>query len=129
MRSLEEILQSTSDSLFPAERGRRIIAIDSRDSDGDTPLHVIARRGDVAAVSVLLAAGANPNAIGDMGETPLHVAIAKGSIQVVNALMRNGARADIRSEFGDTGMERAMKKGSEFVRALRRGTKYDAIAE
>ena len=120
MRSLSDVLQSTSASLFPAELGRRIVAIDSRDADGDTPLHIIVRRKDLSGVKLLLSAGANPNAPGDMGETPLHVAISGGSTDIVAALMRQGAKANIRTEFGDTALERAIKVGGETARVVRR---------
>jgi hypothetical protein len=42
--TLEEILASTSDVLFPAEIGEHTVAIDSTDSDGDTPLHIMVWR-------------------------------------------------------------------------------------
>ena len=121
MRSIVEVLQSTSSALFPADLGNRAVAIDSRDSDGDTPLHIVASRGDLVAVELLLSAGANPNAVGDMGQTPLHIAISRGSPEVVAALLRHGARAGIRSELGDTAVERAIKVGGEVARIVRRG--------
>ena len=75
--SLEEILASTSDTLFPAELGEAPVAIDSADCDGDTPLHVMVWRKDRYAVDLLIEAGANVNAVGDMSETPLHVAVGQ----------------------------------------------------
>ena len=39
-KSLQEILQSVSDELFPAELGRKIVTLDSRDVMGDTALHI-----------------------------------------------------------------------------------------
>lgn len=110
MRTLEDILQSTSDSLFPAELGARRVAVDSRDADGDTPLHVLVRRRDFDGAKQLIAAGANPNAVGDMGETPLHVAVRQGAADIVEALVAAGARPDIRSEFGDTPLSLAAGK-------------------
>jgi uncharacterized protein len=70
---LEEVLMSTSDVLFPAELGERRVEVSSRDVDGDTPLHVMAWRDDVVGAEILLAAGADVDAVGDMGTTPLHV--------------------------------------------------------
>ncbi|MOA09565.1 hypothetical protein D3C78_1294060 [compost metagenome] len=70
MHTLKEILQSTSETLFPAELGEREVLLDSHDCDGDTPLHVMLWRKDSAGALVILRAGANPNAIGDMGVTP-----------------------------------------------------------
>jgi hypothetical protein len=39
-RGLDEILQSTSDALFPAEVGEAKVDIDSFGMDGDPPLHI-----------------------------------------------------------------------------------------
>ena len=109
--TLEEILASTSDVLFPAEMGEKIVSISSTDCDGDTPLHVMVWRNDAYAVEVLLEAGANPNAVGDMGETPLHVAVSKENFTIVETLLRAGAKTNIRSEFNETAQERAIRKG------------------
>ena len=115
-QTLQEVLQSTSDALFPAEIGERAVAIDSRDCDGDTPLHVVAWRDDVEAVEMLLRAGADVNAIGDMGETPLHVAISMDNPQMVAAMLKAGARDDIRSEFGETPREKALRRNGAIRR-------------
>jgi uncharacterized protein len=106
-RTLEEVLASVSDVLFPGDAGERLVTIDSRDLEGDTPLHVMAWRNDAEGVDILVRAGANVNAVGDMGQTPLHVAIAQGNAAMVAVLLRAGARDDIRSEFGDTPREAA----------------------
>ena len=116
--SLEEILQATSDVLFPADIGKRQVKIDSTDMDGDTPLHVMASRGDRFACQVLVDAGAEVNAVGDMGQTPLHVAISRGCIETVELLLRAGARTDIISEFGESQLEMARKKGGEIARLV-----------
>ena len=39
-KKIEEVLQSASDRLFPAEIGKAKIYLDSRDCDGDNALHV-----------------------------------------------------------------------------------------
>lgn len=114
--TLEEILASVSDVLFPAEIGKKAISISSTDCDGDSPLHVMVWRDDAYAVKVLLAAGANPNAIGDMGETPLHVAVGKENCTIAEALLQAGAKANIRSEFNETAQERAIRKGGAIAR-------------
>jgi uncharacterized protein len=106
-RSLEEILQSTSGVIFPAELGERPAAIDSSDACGDTPLHVMVWRSDRYAVKLLVESGADVNAIGDMSETPLHVAIRIGDLEIVEALLRGGAALDVRSEFNETPMQQA----------------------
>ena len=118
-RSLEEILQSTSDVIFPAELGERLVAIDSCDACGDTPLHVMVWRSDRYAVKLLLESGADVNAIGDMSETPLHVAIRRGDLEVAETLLSGGAKLDLRSEFNQTAMEVAASKGGEMCKLVK----------
>ena len=50
-RTLEEVLLSTSEHLFPDQLGEAKVTIDSADCDGDTPLHVLIWRGDVEGAS------------------------------------------------------------------------------
>jgi uncharacterized protein len=119
-RSLEEILQSTSDVLFPAEMGKAIVNVHSQDVCGDTALHVMAWRSDRHAIKLLLESGANVNAIGDMSETPLHIAIRKGDVEIVEALLSAGASTSIRSEFNETAIEAAEKAGGEMQKLIKR---------
>ena len=121
--SLEDILASTSDVIFPAELGEAPVAIDSADCDGDTPLHVMVWRKDRYAVNVLIEAGANVNAVGDMSETPLHIAVGQEDLPIIEALLKVGARTNIRSEFHETAAERAEMKGGEIAKLLKR---YDS---
>ena len=110
-RTLNEVLKSTSDSLFPAELGKAEVRIDSTDSDGETPLHVLIWRGDAEGALLLIESGANIDAVGDMGETPLHVAISKNDKRAIDALLEADARTDIVSEFGQTQAEKARQYG------------------
>lgn len=118
-KSFEEILLSVSDVLFPAELGKKHVEIDSKDVDGDTPLHVLIWRNDVYGAQLLIKAGADVNAIGDMGETPLHVAISKENEPIIVALLEAGADTNIRSEFGETAIEKASKKGESIKKLFR----------
>jgi ankyrin repeat protein len=95
--------------LFPAGIGRAPVHLNSVESDGDTPLHVMLRRNDNEAVIMLLNAGANVNAIGDMSETPLHVAVRQRNFVAAEALLRAGADPDALSEFGETPRAMASK--------------------
>lgn len=90
------------------------------DDTGETPLHsCLCRLNDPAAtriVKVLLAAGADPNAVtiagvetgGFMrdtrtkGETPLHRAAAFGEGEAIHALLDAGAQIDARDVNGDS---------------------------
>ena len=113
-RTLTEVLQSTSDSIFPEEMGEADVDLDSAGVDGDTPLHVLIWRGDTEGVLMLLENGAPVNAVGDMGETPLHIAITKKDMRVIEALIKAGAKTDIVSEFGETPKQKAERKGIAF---------------
>lgn len=110
-RTLDEILQSTSDVLFPAELGNARVDIGSRDVEGDSPLHVMVWRDDPDGVMILVDAGAEVDAIGDMGQTPLHVAVMKQNEEIAGLLLNAGANPGIRSEFGHTPRELAYTKG------------------
>jgi len=118
-RSLQEILQSLSDVMFPDDAGEHPVAMDSVGYDGDTPLHVLAWQNDLEGFLVLIAAGADVNAQGEMGETPLHIAITRRNIAMIQALRKAGARDDIRCEFGDTARERAVAAGNDMERQFR----------
>jgi ankyrin repeat protein len=117
--SLEEMLASTSDVLFPAELGDHPVTIDSINCDGDTPLHVMVWRKDCYAVNCLIEAGANINAEGDMSETPLHVAVGQGDLLIIETLLRAGAKTHIRSDFNETAAERAKKKGGKIAKLFK----------
>jgi uncharacterized protein len=110
-RTLAEVLASVSDVLFPAESGEAVVVLDSRGAGGDTPLHILVWRRDAAGAAVLLAAGADVDAVGEMGQTPLHVALSQRDRPLVRLLVQARARTDIRSEFGDTAGELAIREG------------------
>lgn len=111
MRTLADLLASVSDILFPAELGEHPVTMNCHGVCGDTPLHVMVWQDDLDGLRMLIAAGADVNAMGDMGETPLHVALNQSNQPMVNALMYAGARTDMRSEFGHTAVELAKRKG------------------
>lgn len=113
-KNLEEILQSTSEVLYPVEMGDRPVCIDSRSIEEDTPLHILAWRDDLYGVKTLIEAGADINATGDMDETALHIALRKENQEMVEILLKAGANADIRSEFGETAREKAEEMGGVF---------------
>lgn len=117
---LEEVLASIAHIMFPGDDVPREIRLDTRASDGDTPLHVFAWRKDLAAAGLLISAGADTNAIGDMGETPLHVAVRQDMPELAEALLAAGASPDIVSEFEQTPREMALREGGQIAGVFRR---------
>jgi ankyrin repeat protein len=87
------------------------VTVHSRRSDGDTPLHVAAVWGDVVAIELLLRAGADIDAIGDMSRTPLHNAIGQRHLSAAKFLAISGAAIDIVDEFGQTAVQAAASRG------------------
>lgn len=67
---------------------------------GDSCLHIAAIRGDLRAIRLLINAGLNVNARGDMGSTPLHLAYLGKQTVAVALLLSKGADATLKDEFG-----------------------------
>jgi len=110
-RTLQQVLASVSDVLFPAEIGEAPFRLDSRSADGDTALHVMMWRQDYEGARLLIEAGADVDAVGDMGETPLHVAVMQQDPKMISLLLDHGARDDVISEFGATAGQAAESRG------------------
>ena len=79
-----------------------------------------AEKGDVAAVTRLLDAGADPDAPNEIGVTSLHLAAYEGRLEVVTLLLDRGADPDARDDFGKTPLDLAEDRGHDEVAALLR---------
>jgi ankyrin repeat protein len=81
--------------------------------EGYTPLHFAAQDGAARAVEVLLAAGADVDALSKRGQTPLWLAVMNSPRApdgaVVRALLRHGADRDLRDEGGQSPYELAQR--------------------
>ena len=88
--------------------------------DGTTALHWAAHWNDLASVTALLAAGADPKAENRYGVTPLSEAAAAGSAAIVEALLKAGASAKtLTTADGETVLMTAARAGNvDAVRAL-----------
>lgn len=68
------------------------IAVDSRDEYEETPLmYAVRAPSKLNMLNLLVAAGADLDAVNDDGETPLYLAITFGQTEVVEFLINKGA--------------------------------------
>jgi ankyrin repeat protein len=86
-------------------------ASDYSAANDKTPLMTAAQQGDAAAVSRLIAAGADVNASNAGGATALMFGALGGDPAVVSLLVRAGARTDARAKLGWTALALAAVKG------------------
>jgi hypothetical protein len=117
--SVKALLQSTSQVLFPAGFGKRLVTLESRAQDGDSPLHVLLWRKDEAGARRLVEAGADVDAAGDLQDTPLHVALRFKLADAVAMLLAAGANPDAPNVFGDMPRAAAYKQGGAMADCLR----------
>jgi ankyrin repeat protein len=73
-------------------------------------------------MKILLDAGADVNANGDMGASPLYFAVMRGHVQVAELLLQNGANPDASNELGFTPRSLAKHKQNKAMLALFRRT-------
>lgn len=98
------------------ERGT---AIDKKAVDGATDLHTAAVMGDLAAVRILLDAGADPNAIDDCYRKPLWPAVRQNHIPIMELLLPLTTNIDDQIYTGHTYLSTAARWGhKECVRML-----------
>ncbi len=108
--------------------------VNARYSNGTTPLHQAALKGQNKIVALLIQNGARVNAkiIKDNGEiddaTPLHLAVLNSHEKVVALLIRKGANVNARYSNGTTPLDQAVIKGQNKIAALliRKGANVNA---
>jgi ankyrin repeat protein len=95
--------------------------VDTRSADGFTPLHLAAYFRAPAAAALLVARGADVDAVAENPQrvAPLHSAVAGRQIAVVRLLLAAGATPDSRQQGGWTPLLAAAQHGhAEMVTAL-----------
>lgn len=105
--SLEALLWAISDVLVLESRA---ISVHEVGYDNDRPLHVAAIWGDVQAIEMLVAAGAEVDARGEFQFTPLRHAVGQGHVAAARRLLELGASPHTRGEWGATPCELAKTK-------------------
>lgn len=75
------------------------------------PVHAAAAAHDLAVMTLLLDAGADPNLTQQAGFVPLHEAASEGETAMVRLLVDRGARVGARSAAGKTAEDMAREKG------------------
>lgn len=79
--------------------------IETKDNEGNTPLHVAMQKGHLDIVLALIQAKANIEAKNNVGDTPLHIAMQKGHTAVVLALVKAGADLHALNNAGQSPIE------------------------
>jgi ankyrin repeat protein len=97
MKSIQDVYRHCAQT--GAWYGVDIKSFDQRNFMGDTVLHTVCSWGDLEAVKLLVAAGADPNAKGDQGATPLFNAVIGGNPEVVSFLLESGADPGIVNDY------------------------------
>jgi len=94
--------------------------VNSIDSKRETPLHVAAREGHEAVVTLLISRGADVNAINEYGRSALHLAAINKKLKTVEALIAAGADANNKDRNGDKPLAFATFSGEDIANLLRR---------
>lgn len=101
-----------------------IIAPESPCSDGDTPLHVIARDGNLDLLKKILPFVTNIDVVGDCGYTPLHCAVMRRHPEVVKVLLAHGADPEKISDYDESAItlmeDENMVEFADILREIRR---------
>ena len=88
---------------------------DSKDKDGNTPLHLAAREGNKEEVELLLKGGAQVDLQNEDGHTALHAAAREGNKGVVELLLEKGADPNCKDKDGNNALILAADRGHEEV--------------
>jgi ankyrin repeat protein len=109
MRSIESLYREIEN--VPDFVAHKITSVHYQNGYGDTPLHIVSYWGDCEAISILLDAGADINAVGETGFTPLHCAAQMNKPDAIALLIKKGALS-IGDESGETPLDIAVSSGS-----------------
>ncbi|TGO20619.1 hypothetical protein BPAE_0280g00060 [Botrytis paeoniae] len=99
---------------------KRGASINTKDSNGNTPLHDAARHGKTAFLGDLcMVDGLEVNTTLPNGKASLHIAAERGYAEIVNVLLRHKAAINARDTSGQTPLSLAIKsQRTEIVKTL-----------
>ena len=91
---------------------------DTRNKNGETPLHFAAMVGKLDAFHCLIKAGPNINPRSLNGTTPLHHAVSRGELEIIETLLQEGADIEASVDDGTRPLHTAclVENGSEIIR-------------
>jgi len=112
--SLHELLHYIEENFY----FESAVTVASRAGDGDTPLHLATVWGDVGAVELLVAAGAEVDARGDMECTPLYNAATFGHFRCAALLLQAGANPDLENGLATSARKAGLQSKNPKLRAL-----------
>jgi ankyrin repeat protein len=116
--NVEDVLRALADE-YPFDDNEpfepKLIPLNSTESTGDTPIHIMCHRDDITAVKLLVEAGAQINYKGDMEYTPLHIASRRASYELVEYLLNQGASVEASNGFGHTALDIAKERGDDNI--------------
>jgi uncharacterized protein len=93
--------------------------LNATDPDGNSALHVAARKGDSVTLKPLLANGAKSDAVNARNETALYLAAESNCLECVRMLLEKGADAALATRSGITPLEIAIQNNrTEIVGVL-----------
>ena len=96
----------------------RAIGVNEVGYDNHRPLHVAAIWGDVQAMEMLVAAGAEVDARGEFQFTPLYQAVSQGHVAAARRLLELGASPHTLGARGGTPNEVARRNNDPHMIAL-----------
>ena len=103
--------------------------LDATDPDGNSAVHVAARRGDSVTLGELVEHGANINATNTRNETALYLAVEAKCLQCVSLLLENKADPSIATRLEVTPLEVAIRHDQVKIAQLllKSRTRYTGI--
>lgn len=100
---LQSVKDAKNDEVIAALEKPGVTLVNTRDSgNGESALHIVARRGDMPYLSYLLSKGADANLRDNKGETAMLLATRLGRKEMVDTLAKNGGNVNLANSSGET---------------------------